>query len=97
MHPSVEKFTHSLSIDARLWECDLAGSIAHARMLGKVGVLSAEESTEIVDKFLMGEGCEMIFNSIRDLSDPLQSKLLYCMGEIFILNWSGFLRSELAR
>jgi argininosuccinate lyase len=47
-HHEVEEFTHSLSIDARLWKCDLTGSIAHARMLGKVGVLSADESTQII-------------------------------------------------
>jgi len=47
-HHLVEEFTHSFAVDSRLWECDLMGSIAHARMLGKVGVLSADESSTIV-------------------------------------------------
>lgn len=39
----VERFTESVSFDARLYAHDIQGSIAHAEMLGKVGLLSAEE------------------------------------------------------
>ncbi|MDN5872865.1 MAG: argininosuccinate lyase [Sinobacteraceae bacterium] len=45
----VEAFSESVSFDARLWRQDIAGSTAHARMLGRVGVLKAEEVTAIVD------------------------------------------------
>ncbi|MCI0750196.1 MAG: argininosuccinate lyase [Nevskiales bacterium] len=44
----VETFTESVSLDWRLWPYDIAGSIAHARMLGKTGVLTAAESGKIV-------------------------------------------------
>jgi argininosuccinate lyase len=44
----VEAFTESVSFDRRLWRHDLEGSIAHARMLAKTGVLSAAESKKIV-------------------------------------------------
>ena len=44
----VEAFTESVSFDRRLWRQDIAGSQAHARMLGKVGVLSAAEAEAIV-------------------------------------------------
>ena len=47
-HEAVERFTESLSVDRRLWEVDIAGSIAHARMLGTTGILSVEESGRIV-------------------------------------------------
>ena len=47
-HEAVERFTESLSVDARLWEADITGSIAHARMLGKTGIISADESAKIV-------------------------------------------------
>ncbi len=46
---AVEVFTASIGVDARLWRADIQGSIAHARMLGNVGVLSAVESQSIVD------------------------------------------------
>lgn len=45
----VEKFSASMSIDARLWDVDIKGSIAHATMLGHVGVITKEEATEIVN------------------------------------------------
>jgi argininosuccinate lyase len=38
----------SLPFDKRLWRQDVAGSIAHARMLGTQGILSAEEAAQIV-------------------------------------------------
>ena len=44
----VAKFTESISFDRRLWRHDLLGSIAHATMLGNIGVLSKTESKRIV-------------------------------------------------
>ncbi len=45
---AVEAFTASIGVDARLWEVDIRGSIAHARMLGKIGVLTPEEADAII-------------------------------------------------
>ena len=39
----------SVHIDKELWREDIQGSIAHARGLGRVGVLSADEVTRLVD------------------------------------------------
>ncbi|MFI5339793.1 MAG: argininosuccinate lyase [Candidatus Methylomirabilales bacterium] len=44
----VEAFTASIHFDQRLAEHDIAGSIAHARMLGKCGILSKSEVDAIV-------------------------------------------------
>jgi argininosuccinate lyase len=49
MDALVEAFTESVSFDQRLAPHDIAGSIAHATMLGHVGVLSAEERDAIVE------------------------------------------------
>lgn len=46
---SVEKFTESVSFDYRLYRQDIAGSIAHARMLVKTGILTAQDGNKIVD------------------------------------------------
>ncbi|MDK2883305.1 MAG: argininosuccinate lyase [Bacillota bacterium] len=43
----VEEFTASIGFDRRLWEEDIAGSLAHVKMLAKVGVLTAEEAATI--------------------------------------------------
>jgi argininosuccinate lyase len=44
----VQAFTASVDFDRRLYRYDIAGSIAHARMLAKVGVLAAGECDAIV-------------------------------------------------
>lgn len=43
----VERFTASVQFDKRLYRYDIEGSIAHARMLNKVGVLSDAEAEQI--------------------------------------------------
>jgi len=45
--PRVEKFTESISFDARLAAVDIRGSKAHARMLSRVGLLTAPECESI--------------------------------------------------
>jgi argininosuccinate lyase len=44
----VERFTASVDFDKRLYHHDINGSIAHATMLGKVGILTAQETQDIV-------------------------------------------------
>ena len=43
----VEQFTESVSFDRRLFAQDIEGSTAHAQMLAKVGLLTAEECRSI--------------------------------------------------
>ena len=45
----VEEFTASVSFDQRLYQQDIQGSVAHCRMLAKVGVLSEAESDQILE------------------------------------------------
>jgi argininosuccinate lyase len=45
---AVEDFTTSLHFDRRLYRQDIAGSIAHARMLAKQGILTEAEAAAIV-------------------------------------------------
>jgi argininosuccinate lyase len=44
----VEQFTESISCDRRLWEHDIAGSIAHAQMLAEVGLIGCDEAGQLV-------------------------------------------------
>jgi len=46
---TVEAFTASVDFDRRLYEYDIMGSIAHARMLAQVGILTEEECAQIVE------------------------------------------------
>ncbi|HTY89143.1 MAG TPA: argininosuccinate lyase [Candidatus Acidoferrum sp.] len=45
--PDVARFTESISFDRRLWRHDILGSLAHAAMLRKIGVLSPGEAAAI--------------------------------------------------
>lgn len=44
----VEDFHSSISFDQRMYKQDIKGSIAHARMLGQVGIISNEEANLII-------------------------------------------------
>jgi argininosuccinate lyase len=55
----VEEFTASVGFDRRLYRHDIAGSMAHARMLQHVGVLSAAE-------------CEAIVKGLQDIQGEIE-------------------------
>jgi argininosuccinate lyase len=66
-----EVFTASIDVDRRLWRYDIAGSIAHARMLAKQGIIPQEDAEAIVRG--LGEIGEEIeagrFEFSRELED----------------------------
>jgi argininosuccinate lyase len=45
----VERFTASVTFDQRMYAADIRGSIAHATMLAKVGILTDKEKQQIID------------------------------------------------
>src|SRR5438093_5299806 len=53
------KFTESISFDWRLWRHDILGSMAHATMLRKIGVLNQAELSAIL------KGLDAIAKEIR--------------------------------
>ncbi|MCW7554996.1 argininosuccinate lyase [Endozoicomonas gorgoniicola] len=55
----VARFTASIDFDRRLYQHDIAGSMAHARMLHKAGILTREEQDAIIS------GLEGILEDIK--------------------------------
>ena len=45
----VNDFNSSISFDARMYQEDIAGSMAHAAMLGRQGIIEAHEAEKIID------------------------------------------------
>jgi len=45
----LDRFNASLSFDKRLYAQDIAGSMAHCRMLARQGILSEEEASQIIN------------------------------------------------
>ena len=64
-------FTQSVSFDWRLWEHDILGSLAHAAMLLKIGVLTKAEAREIENGLnsIAREICEGRFAWKLELED----------------------------
>ena len=56
----VERFTASISFDKRLYQYDIDGSVAHAKMLARVGIITDIEKSEIL------KGLEDIRKQIAD-------------------------------
>lgn len=47
--PIMEKFNESLSFDKRMWDQDIRGSIAYAKGIVKVGIITEEEGNQLVE------------------------------------------------
>ncbi len=56
----VEDFTESVSYDKRLFRQDIKGSMAHARMLGKHGIIPKQDAHRII------QGLEQILRKIEE-------------------------------
>jgi argininosuccinate lyase len=68
-HPSVERFTASIGFDRALARYDIRGSIAHAQMLGKSGLIPGADAAALV------RGLEEIGREIEAGSFPFDPKL----------------------
>ncbi len=49
MNPDPSSYTVSIHYDRRLYRQDIAGSIAHARMLAKQGIITSDEAEALCD------------------------------------------------
>ncbi|RAQ39651.1 argininosuccinate lyase, partial [Arthrospira sp. O9.13F] len=49
LHPAIATFNASIGVDIELIEYELTGSVAHAKMLVKTGIISPEEGQALVD------------------------------------------------
>jgi argininosuccinate lyase len=47
MSDLVKRYTSSVFFDKRLWQADIAGSLAHAEMLAAQGIISAQDKADI--------------------------------------------------
>jgi argininosuccinate lyase len=56
----VEQYTESISFDKRLWKYDIEGSIAHAKMLAKQGIIPKKDADKII------KGLKEIYREIKD-------------------------------
>ena len=84
---SVQKYTESISYDRRLYKYDIAGSVVHAEMLAKQGIITAEDARLICD------GLASIWNEIEkgkfvfkleheDIHMNIEARLIEKIGDV---------------
>ncbi|WP_395094487.1 argininosuccinate lyase [Armatimonas sp.] len=82
----VWKFNQSLPFDQRLWREDITGSIAHARMLGKQGIIHESDAAKIVGglESLFAElesGAASLPPEAEDIHSAIESMLFERLGK----------------
>jgi argininosuccinate lyase len=84
---SVEAFTSSIQIDRRLYPYDIEGSVAHSRMLAKVGVITPEEAEQLAEglwriKRDLDQGNFEFSDSLEDIHMHIEARLLQDVGKV---------------
>ncbi len=82
----VARFTASVGFDRRLYHHDIDGSVAHARMLAKVGVLSDEERDAVVGgletiRAEIEAGTFEWSDALEDIHMHIEARLTELVGE----------------
>ncbi|HRK20628.1 MAG TPA: argininosuccinate lyase [Fimbriimonadaceae bacterium] len=80
----VARFGQSIHSDLRFWQEDLIGSVAHARMLGETGILSKEESAQIIKALekIHEEGPEELPTDVEDIHTAIEMRLAEKIGPL---------------
>ena len=83
----VEAFTASIQVDRRLYAEDIRGSMAHARMLGRVGVLTEVEVEAIVTGLArvrqeIVENRLPFVDALEDIHMHVESRLTEIIGDV---------------
>jgi argininosuccinate lyase len=87
LHPAIERFNASIGFDIALLQEDLDGSIAHARMLGRCGVISEVEAAELIAGLeqVRAEAAQGSFNPGLDAEDvhfAVERRLIELLGPL---------------
>ena len=82
----VTRFTASVRFDRRLYRYDIAGSIAHARMLAKIGVLTDDERDAVVGgletiRAEIESGAFEWSDALEDIHMHIEARLTELVGE----------------
>ncbi len=82
----VKRFNDSLPFDQRLYRQDIRGSVAHAAMLGKQGIISDEEASKIIEGLgtILSdiESGELVFtNEYEDIHSFVEAHLIDRIGD----------------
>ena len=83
----LEQFNASIGFDNRMYAEDIAGSIAHSKMLNKIGILTSEEQKNIENgliqiKGLIDSGDFEFLIADEDIHMSIEKKLIELIGSL---------------
>jgi len=80
----VDRFGQTIHTDLNFWQEDIIGSVAHARMLGEVGVLTREEAKTLIDGLerIHEEGPDFLKLDVEDIHTAIELRLYELVGEV---------------
>ncbi|MCW5234224.1 argininosuccinate lyase [Verminephrobacter eiseniae] len=86
MSDLVKRYTASVSFDQRLWQADIAGSLAHAEMLAAQGLISEEDHASIERGMAqisaeIGSGRFVWKLDLEDLHLNIEARLIALVGD----------------
>lgn len=81
----LEEFSESVSFDRRLWKEDIEGSIAHAKMLHKQGIIDDKELNQLIEGLLeiskeIEEGRFVFRTELEDVHMNIERALIEKIG-----------------
>ncbi|MCP3953255.1 MAG: argininosuccinate lyase, partial [Desulfobacterales bacterium] len=84
---NVERFTSSIQVDKRLYTYDIAGSIAHCKMLARCGVITDTDASELVHglddiKAEIDNGQMVYADSLEDIHMHIEARLFQKVGKV---------------
>ncbi|MEI7953377.1 MAG: lyase family protein, partial [Synechococcaceae cyanobacterium ELA182] len=87
LHPAIERFNASIGFDITLLQEDLDGSVAHARMLGRCGVISEQEADRLIEglELIRGEAAVGLFQPTIEAEDvhfAVERRLIELLGPL---------------
>ncbi len=101
LHETARRFSYSLAVDHELLSADIKVSMAHALMLGKVGIISEREAKSLVKGLWQALAllkkknlCELIYD-YEDVHTLIQSELEKKVGKLARKLHTGRSRNDL--
>ncbi len=87
LHPAIERFNASIGFDIALLPQDLDGSVAHARMLGRCGVITTAEAERLIEglELVRAEAAAGGFNpglEAEDVHFAVERRLIALIGPL---------------
>lgn len=80
----VDRFGQSIQTDLRFWHQDVVASIAHARMLGRTGILPESEARRLVEGLeqILVEGPARLPQDVEDIHTAVEYRLREIVGDV---------------